>query len=107
SRRSSSTAARPSSGSVRRRWGARSASFVGRATSRSSWTPARVTTAGPKRRKRGFNVGQKTPPYGFRLVYNKTWHSRWYGDAKYADTLHEDLKLRLLLKTRLSHAGVS
>jgi small subunit ribosomal protein S3 len=52
-------------------------------------------------------VGQKTHPYGFRLVYNKTWHSRWYGDAHYADTLHEDLKLRRRLKDRLGHAGVS
>jgi small subunit ribosomal protein S3 len=52
-------------------------------------------------------VGQKTHPYGFRLVYNKTWHSRWYGDAHYADTLHEDLKLRRQLKGRLQHAGVS
>jgi small subunit ribosomal protein S3 len=52
-------------------------------------------------------VGQKTHPYGFRLVYNKTWHSRWYGDAHYADTLHEDLKLRRRLKARLGHAGVS
>ncbi|MEA2599843.1 MAG: small subunit ribosomal protein [Acidobacteriota bacterium] len=52
-------------------------------------------------------MGQKTHPYGFRLVYNKTWHSRWYGDANYAATLHEDLKLRRQLKTRLGHAGVS
>jgi len=52
-------------------------------------------------------VGQKTHPYGFRLVYNKTWHSRWYGEAHYADTLHEDLKLRKQLKSRLGHAGVS
>ena len=52
-------------------------------------------------------MGQKTHPYGFRLVYNKTWHSRWYGDAHYADTLHEDLKLRRQLKARLGHAGVS
>ncbi len=52
-------------------------------------------------------MGQKTHPYGFRLVYNKTWHSRWYGEAHYADTLHEDLRLRRHLKTRLGHAGVS
>ena len=52
-------------------------------------------------------MGQKTHPYGFRLVYNKTWHSRWYGDANYAATLHEDLKLRRQLKARLGHAGVS
>ena len=46
-------------------------------------------------------MGQKTHPYGFRLVYNKTWHSRWYGEQKYADMLHEDLKLR-----RQSHVTI-
>jgi small subunit ribosomal protein S3 len=52
-------------------------------------------------------VGQKTHPYGFRLVYNKTWHSRWYAANDYAKTLHSDLALRKMLKTRLGHAGVS
>lgn len=52
-------------------------------------------------------MGQKTHPYGFRLVYNKSWHSRWYAEGTYADTLHEDLALRQALKKRLSHAGVS
>jgi len=52
-------------------------------------------------------VGQKTHPYGFRLVYNKTWHSRWYADSQYADTLEADLKLRNHLKRRLAHAAVS
>ena len=52
-------------------------------------------------------MGQKTHPYGFRLVYNKTWHSRWYAEHDYAKLLHEDLKLRESLKKRLAHAGVS
>jgi small subunit ribosomal protein S3 len=52
-------------------------------------------------------VGQKTHPYGFRLGYNRTWHSRWYADANYADTLIEDVQLRTRLKKRLAHAGVS
>ena len=52
-------------------------------------------------------MGQKTHPYGFRLSYNKTWHSRWYADQDYAKILHQDLKLRDSLKKRLSHAGVS
>jgi small subunit ribosomal protein S3 len=52
-------------------------------------------------------VGQKTHPYGFRLVYNKPWHSRWYAERDYADLLQEDLALREDLKARLSHAGVS
>lgn len=52
-------------------------------------------------------MGQKTHPYGFRLVYNKSWKSRWYADKDYARLLHEDLDLRARLKKRLSHAGVS
>jgi small subunit ribosomal protein S3 len=52
-------------------------------------------------------VGQKTHPYGFRLGYNKTWHSRWYSEESYADLLNEDVRLRKQLKDRLSHAGVS
>ncbi len=52
-------------------------------------------------------MGQKTHPYGFRLSYNKTWHSRWYAAGDYASHLHQDLSLRTRLKRRLSHAGVS
>lgn len=52
-------------------------------------------------------MGQKTHPYGFRLVYNKSWHSRWYAGNDYAKTLHSDLELRGMLKRRLGHAGVS
>ncbi|MDR2020920.1 MAG: 30S ribosomal protein S3 [Treponema sp.] len=40
-------------------------------------------------------MGQKVNPTGLRLGINKTWGSRWYADPKeYADTLHEDIKLR-------------
>jgi small subunit ribosomal protein S3 len=40
-------------------------------------------------------VGQKVNPIGLRIGINKTWGSRWYVDPKeYANTLHEDLKLR-------------
>jgi small subunit ribosomal protein S3 len=52
-------------------------------------------------------VGQKVNPYGFRIGFNKTWRSRWYAEKKYAELLHEDLKLRAELKRRLGHAGVS
>ena len=52
-------------------------------------------------------MGQKVHPYGFRLVYNKSWHSRWYAEQDYSKLLHEDLELRSKLKQRLSHAGVS
>jgi len=52
-------------------------------------------------------MGQKVHPYGFRLGFNKTWRSRWYAEKKYAELLHEDLRLRRVLKQRLGHAGVS
>jgi len=52
-------------------------------------------------------VGQKVHPYGFRLGFNKPWRSRWYEKRKYAEWLHEDLKLRAELKRRLAHAGIS
>jgi small subunit ribosomal protein S3 len=52
-------------------------------------------------------LGQKVNPYGFRLGFNKTWHSRWFAGKNYAETLHRDLKLREDLKKRLAHAGVS
>ncbi|GHU76566.1 30S ribosomal protein S3 [Spirochaetia bacterium] len=43
-------------------------------------------------------MGQKVNPVGFRLGINRTWASRWYVDPKeYADTLHEDLKLRKMI----------
>jgi small subunit ribosomal protein S3 len=52
-------------------------------------------------------MGQKVHPYGFRLGFNRTWHSRWFATRGYANLLYEDLKLRKELKGRLSHAGVS
>jgi len=52
-------------------------------------------------------VGQKVHPYGFRIGFNKTWRSRWYAEKKYAELLHEDIRLRRELKQRLGHAGVS
>jgi len=40
-------------------------------------------------------LGQKVNPIGLRLGVNKTWKSKWYVDPReYAQTLHEDLKLR-------------
>lgn len=45
-------------------------------------------------------MGQKVNPTGLRLGVNKTWTSKWYVDPKeYADTLHEDLRIRKALET--------
>jgi len=52
-------------------------------------------------------LGQKVHPYGFRVGINKPWLSRWYGARNYADTLHEDLELRKLLKHKLDQSGVA
>ncbi len=43
-------------------------------------------------------MGQKVNPIGLRIGINRTWASHWYVDPKeYADTLHEDLKLRKII----------
>ncbi len=52
-------------------------------------------------------MGQKTHPIGYRLGYNYTWSSRWYADKEYAKLLHQDIKIRKMVKQRLYHAGVA
>ena len=53
-------------------------------------------------------MGQKVNPIGLRLGVNRTWESRWYaGAGEYAKLLHEDLKIRKMLKKRLKNASVS
>jgi small subunit ribosomal protein S3 len=52
-------------------------------------------------------MGQKVNPVGLRLGINRTWDSRWYAKGDYADLLHEDIKVRDVLRKRLQQAGVS
>jgi len=52
-------------------------------------------------------MGQKVHPYGFRLGYIKTWNSRWYAEKDYSKLLHEDLKIRRIVKKKLYHAGIA
>tara|TARA_Y100000813_G_scaffold52802_1_gene36969 strand:+ start:150 stop:830 length:681 start_codon:yes stop_codon:yes gene_type:complete len=53
-------------------------------------------------------MGQKVNPVGLRLGINRTWDSRWFAnDGDYATLLHEDIKIRKMLKDRLQQAGVS
>ena len=52
-------------------------------------------------------MGQKVHPYGFRLGYNRTWHSRWFAKQDFGPLLIEDLKLKKDLKRRFTSAGVS
>src|SRR5919109_581674 len=52
-------------------------------------------------------MGQKTHPVGYRLGYNRVWTSRWFADKDFAKLLHEDIKIRKMVKEKLYHAGVS
>jgi small subunit ribosomal protein S3 len=52
-------------------------------------------------------VGQKVHPYGFRVGYNKDWHSHWFAKKDFAAYLAEDLELKRDLKKRFTGAGVS
>ena len=52
-------------------------------------------------------MGQKVHPYGFRLGYNKDWHSHWFAKKQFGDYLLEDLKLKAQMKGRFMGAGVS
>lgn len=52
-------------------------------------------------------MGQKVHPYGFRLGYIKTWHSSWYAKDRYADLLHEDLKMRSYIEKNMKSAAVA
>ena len=53
-------------------------------------------------------MGQKINPIGFRLGINRTWDSRWFADGlEYGKLLHEDIKVRAMLKKRLYQAGIS
>ena len=52
-------------------------------------------------------MGQKVHPYGFRLGINRTWRSRWFARKDYGALLHEDLHLKVMLKKKFAHAGIS
>lgn len=53
-------------------------------------------------------MGQKTHPHGFRLGFNKQWSSRWFSKGTdYSNLVHEDLKMKKIIKERYRHAGIS
>ncbi|WP_425059815.1 30S ribosomal protein S3 [Sporomusa carbonis] len=52
-------------------------------------------------------MGQKVNPHGLRLGIIKTWDAKWYADKDYAKNLHEDIKIRDMLKEKLYTSNVS
>jgi small subunit ribosomal protein S3 len=52
-------------------------------------------------------VGQKINPIGLRIGIIRDWESKWYAEKDYATLLHEDLRIRKYIETRLKEASVS
>lgn len=53
-------------------------------------------------------MGRKVNPIGFRLKVNKTWEGRWYAEGlDYVHNLHQDFRLRELVRNEAPKAGVS
>lgn len=57
--------------------------------------------------KGGRRLGQKVNPISLRVTVNKNWRSRWYvGKHDFGDCLHEDIKIRKMVRQRLENAAV-
>ncbi|HOE97225.1 MAG TPA: 30S ribosomal protein S3 [Candidatus Sumerlaeota bacterium] len=53
-------------------------------------------------------MGQKVNPISNRLGITRTWDSRWYTTKfKYAEFLHEDIRLRNTIRKQFYHAGIA
>ena len=52
-------------------------------------------------------MGHKVNPYGFRLGVIYPWKSKWYARKDYAQALHEDVKIRKYITSKLTRAGIS
>lgn len=52
-------------------------------------------------------MGQKINPIGMRVGIIRDWDAKWYAEKDYAAFLHEDLKIRQYIATKLADAAVS
>jgi small subunit ribosomal protein S3 len=53
-------------------------------------------------------MGRKVHPIGFRLKVIRDWDGRWYAaPGQFADTLHEDIKIRKFITKDAEKAGIS
>ncbi len=52
-------------------------------------------------------MGRKVNPIGFRLGITTEHMSRWFADRNYTELLHEDIRLRKMVLTRLANASIS
>ena len=52
-------------------------------------------------------MGHKVHPYGFRISVIRGWKAKWYDEKHYLEALHDDLKLRKVIKTKLAEGAVA
>ncbi|MFZ4454397.1 30S ribosomal protein S3 [Salibacterium aidingense] len=52
-------------------------------------------------------MGQKVNPVGLRIGVIRDWDSKWFAENNYATLLHEDIKIREYIESRLKDAAVS
>ena len=52
-------------------------------------------------------MGQKVHPIGMRVGIIRDWDAKWYAEKEYAEFLHEDLKIRKFIASKLADAVVS
>ena len=52
-------------------------------------------------------MGQKVHPIGMRVGIISDWDAKWYAEKEYAEFLHEDLRIRKFIATKLADAAVS
>jgi small subunit ribosomal protein S3 len=52
-------------------------------------------------------MGQKINPVGLRVGIIRDWEGRWFAEKDYATLLHEDLKIRRFVKSKLYNSGVA
>jgi small subunit ribosomal protein S3 len=52
-------------------------------------------------------VGQKVHPIGMRVGIIRDWDAKWFAEKEYASYLHEDLRIRKFIQTRLRDAAIS
>lgn len=52
-------------------------------------------------------MGQKIHPVGLRVGIIRDWEGRWFAEKDYATLLHEDLKIRRFVKTKLYNSGIA
>ena len=52
-------------------------------------------------------MGQKVHPIGMRVGIIRDWDAKWYAEKEYAEFLHEYIRIRKFIATKLADAAVS